>query len=134
MTSKIVFKNGTELETLAVFSTKEIIENAYREKFEIRFPKTVTIEQINTAIATVDNLATITLKQFDSEGNETSAFTYQNFNMVRSVGFNVDATGNRYNVLVLAQLSTLELAQKEQAANIDMLTGCVLEMSEQVYQ
>lgn len=134
MTSKIVFADGTALDTKAVYSTKEIIENAYREKFEIQFPETVTLEQINTAIAIADNLATITLKQFDSEGNETSAFTYQNFSMVRSIGFNVDATGNRYNVLILAQLSTLELAQKEQAANIDMLTGCVLEMSEQVYQ
>ena len=134
MTSKIVFADGTALGTLAVYSTKEIIENAYREKFEIRFPETVTIEQINAAIASADNLAEITLKELDSDENEISAYTYQNFSMVRSVGFNVDTSGNKYNVLVLAQLSALELAQKEQAATLDMLTGCVLEMSEQVYQ
>jgi len=135
MGSKIKFKDGTELDTISVFGSKEVIENAYRDKFEIRFPETVTLEQINNIIATADNLSEITLEECDDSGNVTSSYTYQNFSMVRSVGFNTDSSsGVRYNVLVIAQLSTLEIAQKEQAANIDMLTGCVLEMSEQVYQ
>ncbi len=120
MTSKIVFKNGTELETLAVFSTKEIIENAYREKFEIRFPETVTIEQINAA-ATADNLAEIALKEFNESGEETASYTYLNFSMLRGVGFKIGDTGERYNALEIAQLSTLELAQKAQAAELAAL-------------
>lgn len=120
MTSKIAFKDGTELETLAVYSTKEIIENAYREKFEIRFPESVTIEQINAA-ATAENLAKITLKEFDVNGEETGAYTYQNFTMVRGVGFAISDSGARYNVLIVAQLSALEIAQQEQAATLAAL-------------
>lgn len=120
MTSKIVFKNGTELETLAVFSTKEIIENAYREKFEIRFPKTVTIEQINAA-ATAENLAEIALKEFNEDGEETASYIYLNFSMVRGIGFKIGDTGERYNALEIAQLSTLELAQEAQAAELAAL-------------
>lgn len=120
MTSKIVFKNGTELETLAVFSTKEIIENAYREKFEIRFPETVTIEQINAA-ATADNLAEIALKEFNESGEETASYTYLNFSMLRGVSFKIGDTGERYNALEIAQLSTLELAQEAQAAELAAL-------------
>lgn len=120
MTSKIVFKNGTELETLAVFSTKEIIENAYREKFEIRFPKMVTIEQINAA-ATAENLAEIALKEFNEDGEETASYIYLNFSMVRGIGFKIGDTGERYNALEIAQLSTLELAQEAQAAELAAL-------------
>lgn len=120
MTSKIAFKDGTELETLAVYSTKEIIENAYREKFEIRFPKTVTIEQINAA-ATAENLAEIALKEFNEDGEETASYIYLNFSMVRGIGFKIGDTGERYNALEIAQLSTLELAQEAQAAELAAL-------------
>jgi len=120
MTSKIVFKDGTALDTLAVYSSKEIIENAYREKFEIRFPETVTIEQINAA-ATDENLAEITLKEFAATGEETGSYTYQNFTMVRGIGFAITDSGTRYNVLTLAQLSALEIAQREQAAALAAL-------------
>ena len=120
MTSKIAFKDGTIFDTIAVYSSKEIIENAYREKFEIRFPESVTLEQINTA-ATAENLSEITLKEFDVNGEETGAYTYQNFTMVRGVGFAISDGGERYNVLVLAQLSALEIAQQEQAAALAAL-------------
>ena len=120
MTSKIVFADGTVFDTLAVYSSKEIIENAYREKFEIRFPENVTIEQINAA-ATAENLAEIALKEFNDDGEETASYTYLNFSMLRGVGFKVSDTGERYNALEIAQLSTLELAQKAQAAELAAL-------------
>lgn len=127
MTSKIVFADGAVFDTLAVYSSKEIIENAYREKFEIRFPENVTIEQINAA-ATAENLAEIALKEFNDDGEETASYTYLNFSMSRGVGFKVSDTGERYNALEIAQLSTLELAQKAQAAELAALQEKIKEL------
>ena len=73
----ITFKNGHTLPVMAVYSAKELVQNAYRECFEIRFSTEITTYDNLSSLATTGNLSELILTERDDQTDEiTAQFTH----------------------------------------------------------
>lgn len=110
MSQTITFKNGTTLPIFGVHSDKTIIQNAYREYFEIRFPTEAVTYDTLTALAVPENLSEITITEVvDDKTNRVSK--HCNFTVITGIGKRTDfLDGSQFYFLSVAQKSDTELA------------------------
>ena len=125
MSQTITFKNGTTLSVIAVYSQKELIQGAYRECFEIRFPTEAVTYDTLTALAVSENLKEITL--IETEDDVTNRVSkYFNFSILTGMGMKTSEDGTQFNFLSVAQKSDAELAIEQlQQDNEDVQAALV---------
>lgn len=121
MTQTITFKNGTTLPVIAVYSSKDLIQGAYRECFEIRFPvEGVTYEGLSEQ-ASPENLSEITLTEKINEITN-QASQYFNFTIITGIGKRTDSVdGSQFYFLSVAQKSDAELALEQLRREVEEL-------------
>lgn len=128
----ITFKNGTKLPTIAVYSNNTLIQNAYRECFEIRFPVESVDYDTISSLATADNLSAIVLTERDDETDEIIAqFSHFNFTIVTSLGMKTEPTdGSKFFFLSVAQKSDTELRLEKLIQDNEDTQEALMELAE----
>lgn len=132
ITQTITFKDGTILPIIAVYGNKEVVQNAYRETFEIQIPiGTITYDELS-ALITSENLSELILTETDDETNEVTAqFTHSNFTIVIGLGFKTKLEdGSKYLFLSVAQKHDTELAIERLSQDNEDLQAAVMELAE----
>lgn len=132
MSQTITFKNGTTLPVIAVYSQKELIQGAYRECFEIRFPTEAVTYDTLTALATSQNLSELILTEMDNEtDSETAKYTYYNFTLVTGIGQKTTPEdGTRYLYLSIAQKSDAEFAIEQLQQDNEDVQMALMELAD----
>lgn len=128
-TQTITFKNGTTLPVIAVYSNKDLIQGAYRECFEIRFPTEAVTYDTLTALAVSENLKEITLTETESDvTNRVSK--YFNFTIVTGMGMKTaPEDGTPYCFLSVAQKSDAELAIEQLKQDNEDVQAALVELA-----
>lgn len=132
MAQTITFKYGKTLPTIAVYSQKELIQGAYRECFEIRFPIEATAYDELSALATPENLSELILMEMDSETDKIiTQFTHSNFAIVTGLGLKTaPEDGSQYYFLSVAQKSDAELALEKLEQDNEDIQAAMMELAE----
>lgn len=127
----ITFKNGQTLPVIAVYSTKELVQNAYRECFEIRFQiEAVTYDKLSS-LAAADNLSELTLTERDNQTDEiTAQFSHKNFTVVTGMGMKtVPEDGSQFFFLGVAQKSDAELELERLKQDNEDIQSALVELA-----
>lgn len=129
MSQTITFKNGTTLPVIAVYSQKELIQGAYRECFEIRFPTEAVTYDTLTALAVSENLKEITLTETESDvTNRVSK--YFNFSILTGMGMKTaPEDGTPYYFLSVTQKSDAELAIEQLQQDNEDVQAALVELA-----
>lgn len=132
ITQTITFQDGTTLPTIAVFGNKEVVQDAYRECFEIRIPTNATTYEGLTALATHENLSELILTETNDETNEiTAQFSYRNFSIVTGLGLKTaPEDGSKYLFLSVAQKSDTELAIEQLRQDNEDVQAALMELAD----
>ena len=128
----ITFKNGQAFPVIAVYSEKELIQNAYRECFEIRFPTdTMSYDELSS-LATSDNLSELILTEKDDQTDEiTAQFTHKNFTIVTGMGMKtLPEDGSQFLFLGVAQKSDSELELERLRKDNEDIQSALVELAE----
>lgn len=128
----ITFKDGTTLPTIAVYGNKEVVQNAYRETFEIQIPiGSITYDELS-ALVTSENLSELILTESDNETNEVTAqFTHSNFTIVTGLGFKTKPEdGSKYLFLSIAQKHDTELAIEQLQQDNEDVQAALMELAD----
>lgn len=131
----IVLANGNSYNTIAIYSSKEVFQGQQREIFNIHFnADEYTLNDIATLYKDTTPFSDIKIYSDtpDEEGNYQFLSEHLNYNLACNLKMeNIDGI-ERY-ILKIAQLTDIEIAQRTQSNDIEMLTECVLELSTEVY-
>lgn len=132
ITQTITFKNGTTLPTIAVYSKNELIQNAYRECFEIRFPTDAVILDTLSSLDVPENLSELILTEKDDETEEiTAQYSHFNFTIVTGMGMKTTAEdGSKFFFLSVAQKSDAELALEQLMRDNEDIQTALMELAE----
>lgn len=131
ITQTIKFKNGTVIPVIAVYNKNELIQNAYRECFEIQFStEAVTLDTI-TSLAVPENLSELILTETDDETNEVTAqFSHLNFTIVTGMGMKTKPEdGSKFFFLSVAQKSDAELAMEQLMQDNEDIQSALVELA-----
>ena len=132
----ITLANGKSYNTVAIFSNTQNFQNSQREIFEIHFKADETEQdgyKLETISALYNNPAPFdNIKIYEDTPDEAGncAFLSEHLHTTIPVKFTTETIDDvkRY-IIKIAQLSELEIMQKEQAEQIALLQDCVLELS-----
>lgn len=131
ITQIIKFKNGVTLPVIAVYSKKELIQNAYRECFEIRIPVEATTYNDLSSLAVSENLSELFLTEKDRETNEVTAqFSHTNFTIVTGLGMKTAEDGSKFLFLNVAQKSDAELMIEQLLQDNEDIQFALVELAE----
>ena len=126
----ITLANGKSYNTVAIFSNTQNFQSSQREIFEIHFKADET-EQDGYKLETISALYN-NIKIYEDTPDEAGncAFLSEHLHTTIPVKFTTETIDDvkRY-IIKIAQLSELEIMQKEQAEQIALLQDCVLELS-----
>lgn len=131
ITQTIKFANGVALPVIAVYSKNELIQNAYRECFEIQFSiEAVTLDTI-TSLAVPENLSELILTETDNETNEVTAqFSHLNFTIVTGMGMKTKPEdGSKFFFLSVARKSDSELLMERLAQDNEDIQSALVELA-----
>lgn len=131
ITQTIEFANGVTLPVIAVYSKNELIQNAYRECFEIQFStEAVTLDTI-TSLAVPENLSELILTETDNETNEVTAqFSHLNFTIVTGMGMKTTPEdGSKFFFLSVARKSDSELLMERLAQDNEDIQSALVELA-----
>ena len=131
ITQTIKFANEVTLPVIAVYSKKELIQNAYRECFEIRFPtENTTLETIGS-LATPANLSKLTLIEKDNESDDViSQYSYFNYTIVTGMGImSSHDDGSKFFFLNVAQKSDMELQMEQLMQDNEDIQSALVELA-----
>lgn len=126
-TSSIILKDGTRLETYAVYSGNELFQGAYRSTLDIRIPEAVTIFEELKKIFCGSNITEITISEISDSGVE-SLFLYNDYSLVMELALKNTDELPQFSVK-LAQKSALEIAQEEQAEILAEQQAALIELA-----
>lgn len=132
ITQTITFTNGVVFPVIAVYSRKELIQNAYRECFEIRFStEAVTLDTL-ASLAAPENLSELVLTETDDETGEIVAqFVHDNFTIVTGMGMKtLPEDGSKFFFLNVAQKSDAELAMERLMQDNEDILSALVELAE----
>lgn len=127
----VTFKDGTTIPVIAVCGKKELIQDAYRESFEIKIPTEETTYDGISTLATPENLIELIITEKDSETNEVKAqFTHRNFTLVTGVGMKTaPEDGTQYYFLSVAQKSSAEIAIERLSQENETILDAIVELA-----
>lgn len=128
----IQFKNQVTLPTIAVYSKNELIQNAYRERFEIRFPTDAVTLDTLSSLAVPENVSELILTEKDDETEEITA-QYSHFNFTLIIGMGMKTTpedGSKFFFLSVAQKSDAELALERLMQDNEDIQTALVELAE----
>lgn len=131
-TQTIKFSNGITLPVIAVYSKNELIRNAYRECFEIRFStEDVTFDSLSS-LAVPENLSELILTEKNDETDEvTSQFSHRNFTVVTGMGMKTASEdGAKFFFLSVAQKSESELLMERLTQDNEDIKSALVELAE----
>lgn len=120
----VTFKNGKSIETIAVIGGRTQFQNALRETLEIRTAKDETDFEELKAIYT-DSAALSEIEVNDGSGGQSLQL---DFTLPVELSLK-DVDGEQTWCMKLAQKSALEIAQEQQAADINDTQLALIELA-----
>lgn len=135
--SKVKFKNGIELITIAVYGSTMTFQNANRDTLEFRIAEDKTnFEQLKALYTDSEALSEIEIteivKYIDEEGNEVEK-EEKSYHLHYTISVELglkQINGAPLWCMKVAQKSELELAQAKQAADINDTQLALIELAE----
>ena len=125
----VKFANGTTLDTIGVYGGEMTIQSAHRRTLEILVAKDkATFEELSALYsdaAALDSITTI-----DDE-NPSSTNLHLHFTIPVSLGLR-DIDGEQVWCMKVAEMSALELAQAQQAADINDTQLALIELADMI--
>ncbi len=131
ITQSIKFSNGSTFPVIAVYGKNDLIQNAYRECFEIRFSiGDVTLEGLSS-LAEPENLSELILTERDDETDEiTAQFSHYNFTIVTGMGMKTaPEDGSKFFFLSVAQRSDSELLMERLERDNEDIQSALVELA-----
>ena len=108
-----------------------MIQNAYRECFEIRIPVEATTYNDLSSLAVPENLSELFLTEKDSETDEVTAqFSHTHFSIVTGLGMKTAEDGSKFLFLNVAQKSDAELTVEQLLQDNEDIQSALVELAE----
>ena len=128
----IKFKTGKQLETVAVYGGGMTFQNANRDTLEIRIAEeTAEFDELKALYTNTDALSEIEITDTaagDNGSTETVQSLHLNYTLPVELGLK-QLNGESVWCMKLAQKSALEIAQEQQAADINDTQLALIELA-----
>lgn len=128
----IKFKNGKQLETVAVYGGGMTFQNANRDTLEIRIAEeTAEFDELKALYTNTDALSEIEITDTAAGANgstETVQSLHLHYTLPVELGLK-QLNGESVWCMKLAQKSALEIAQEQQAADINDTQLALIELA-----
>lgn len=125
----IKFKNGKQFETIAVYGGGMTYQNANRDTLEIRVAaENATFDELKAIYTSAGALSEIEITDTAGENGEAVQSLHLNYSIPVELALR-EADGAQTWCMKIAQKSALEIAQEQQAADINDTQLALIELA-----